>query len=217
MSLITLVRHGQANSAARDEVSYDRLSDLGHQQAAWLGEYFQSSGERFARVVTGTLTRHVETAQSIGIDQAPERDARLNEMEYFTLAHLMADQHGIPIPQDREGFVQHLPQLLTHWQNDALTGAPERFAVFEARVQDVLADLSKQPGPSLVVTSGGLIGMAMRLTMGLDLQATAHACLAIQNTSLHRWQPFPTGLALMQFNATPHLDTVQRRHAQTHL
>lgn len=217
MSLITLVRHGQANSQARDEISYDRLSPLGHQQAVWLGEYFRTSGEGFARVLCGTLTRHLETAQSIGLAEDVQQDARLNEMEYFTLAHLMADQHGIPIPQDREEFLQHLPKLLDHWQNDRLVGAPERFVAFEARVRDVMADLSALPGPSLVVTSGGLIGMAMRLTMGLDLRATAHACLAIQNTSLHRWQKLPTGLALMQFNSTPHLDTIQRRHAQTHL
>jgi len=38
MSHITLIRHGQANTGARDEQSYDRLSALGHQQAAWLGE-----------------------------------------------------------------------------------------------------------------------------------------------------------------------------------
>lgn len=217
MSQLTLVRHGQANSQARDEISYDRLSPLGHQQATWLGDYFRTSGEGFARVVCGTLTRHVETAQAIGLSPDLIRDARLNEMEYFTLAHLMADQHGIPIPQDREGFVQHLPKLLGHWQNGSLSGAPESFADFEARVHDVMTDLSALSGPSLVVTSGGLIGMAMRLTMGLDLRATAHACLAIQNTSLHRWQKLPTGLALMQFNSTPHLDTIQRRHAQTHL
>ena len=40
MSTITLIRHGQANTAAQDEVSYDRLSDLGTQQAAWLAVGF---------------------------------------------------------------------------------------------------------------------------------------------------------------------------------
>ena len=43
MSHITLIRHGQANSAAKDEPSYDRLSDLGHQQAAWLGHYLRDT------------------------------------------------------------------------------------------------------------------------------------------------------------------------------
>ena len=36
MSHVTLVRHGQANSSARDELGYDRLSELGWQQAEWL-------------------------------------------------------------------------------------------------------------------------------------------------------------------------------------
>ena len=45
MSHITLIRHGQANSQARDEASYDRLSDLGHQQAAWLGEWLRAEDD----------------------------------------------------------------------------------------------------------------------------------------------------------------------------
>ncbi|MEC7667486.1 MAG: phosphoglycerate mutase family protein, partial [Pseudomonadota bacterium] len=61
MSQITLVRHGQANTTARDEASYDRLSDLGHQQAAWLGGYFRNSNERYARAYSGTLLRHRQT------------------------------------------------------------------------------------------------------------------------------------------------------------
>lgn len=216
MSQITLVRHGQANSAARDEGGYDRLSDLGHQQAQWLGEWFGQAGERFARVYCGTLRRHRETAAAMGHGDA-QQDARLNELEYFTLAQLMDDQHGIAIPQDREGFIHHLPQLFGHWRDGRLDGAPESFDAFQARVAAVLDEIAQGDGPALVVTSGGLIGMAMRVTMGLDLGAMAHACLAIQNTSVHRWMPLPTGLALVQFNATPHLDRIERRHAQTHL
>jgi hypothetical protein len=53
--------------------------------------------------------------------------------------------------------------------------------------------------------------------MGLDLPAMAHACLAIENSSLHRIQPLATGLALTQFNALPHLDTPERQHARSHL
>ena len=37
---LTIVRHGQANTGATDEKSYDKLSDLGRQQARWLGEHF---------------------------------------------------------------------------------------------------------------------------------------------------------------------------------
>jgi broad specificity phosphatase PhoE len=219
MSFVTLVRHGQANSAARDEGGYDRLSDLGWQQSRWLGAYFRSAGDVFARVHTGTLRRHLETTEAIAADcpAEPVRDERLNELEYFTMAQAMAEQHGIPVPVDREGFVSHLPMLFRHWQEGRLDGVPESFDSFERRVDDAIREIAAGQGRALVVTSGGLIGMAMRLVMGLDLQAMAHLCLAIENSSVHRLQPLPTGLAMTQFNALPHLDTPDRQHARSHL
>ncbi|MBV2360156.1 histidine phosphatase family protein [Thalassococcus sp. CAU 1522] len=216
MAHVTLVRHGQANSTARDEGGYDRLSDLGKQQSAWLGGHFREAGEVFARVYSGTLRRHVETAEAMG-SQDVTRDPRLNEMQYFTMAQALSDQHGIAIPQDREEFVTHLPLLFRHWQEDRLDGVPERFADFEARVTAVLTEIAEGRGRALVVTSGGLIGMAMRVAMGLDLTAMAHVCLAIENTSVHRLQPLPTGLALVQFNALPHLEDPHRQHARSHI
>ena len=92
MSHVTLVRHGQANSAARDELSYDRLSDLGRQQARWLGGHLRGTGDRFARAYCGTLTRHRQTAEEMALDLEVVEDARLNELEYFTMAQLFAEQ-----------------------------------------------------------------------------------------------------------------------------
>ena len=43
MVQIFLVRHGQANSEAKDEISYDKLSSLGKMQAGWLGQYFKKN------------------------------------------------------------------------------------------------------------------------------------------------------------------------------
>ncbi len=217
MSQVTLVRHGQANTTARDEIEYDKLSPLGHQQSEWLGKYFHSAGEVFTRVYTGTLRRHVETANGIGHTGDVHRDERLNELEYFTMAQLLHEQHGIEMPTGREEFVFHLPTLFGHWRDGKLEGAPESFDHFATRVHDALRDIAQDDGSTLVVTSGGVIGFAMRATMRLDMQALAHVVLGIQNTSLHRWITLPTGLALTQYNATPHLDTIDRRHAQTHL
>ncbi|WP_435311520.1 histidine phosphatase family protein [Primorskyibacter sedentarius] len=219
MSHVILIRHGQANTTARDEGSYDRLSELGWQQSRWLGEHLRAAGDRFARCYTGTLTRHIETCEGIAPDSAadPIRDPRLNELEYFTMAQLFAEQHGQPVPLDREGFIHHLPQLFGAWKDGLLKGAPESFDGFENRVGEALHEIAQGDGRAIVVTSGGLIGMAMRVTMRLDMAAYAHACLAIKNTSLHGWQPLATGLALTQFNATPHLETPERQFAQTHL
>ncbi|SNS88229.1 histidine phosphatase family protein [Antarctobacter heliothermus] len=219
MSFITLVRHGQANSSARDEDSYDRLSDLGWQQARWLGGYFQQTGEKFARAYCGTLRRHVETLEGIAPDSlaAPVQDARLNELAYFDMAQLMQAQHGIAIPGDREEFIQHLPQLLAHWRDGDIQNAPESWTSFESRVTDALTEIAAGEGRAIVVTSGGLIGMAMRVILELEVKAMAHLCLAIENSSLHRIQPLSTGLAMTQFNSLPHLDTPERQHARSHL
>lgn len=219
MSFVTLVRHGQANTAARDETGYDRLSDLGRRQCTWLGEYFRDTGDVFARVYTGTLQRHRDSAHAIAVKtvQPVVADARLNELEYFTLARLLLAQHGVPIPSDREGFVRHLPLLFRYWQEDRISDAPERFETFESRVRGVLHDIADGEGRALVVTSGGLIAMAMRLILRLDVEAMAHVCLAIENSSLHRVQPLSGGLILTQFNALPHLDTPERQHARSHL
>ncbi|MCA0940043.1 histidine phosphatase family protein [Yangia mangrovi] len=217
MSHVTLVRHGQANTHAKDEISYDRLSDLGRQQARWLGEHMRGTGDVFARAYCGTLQRHRETAAEMAIGLEVVQDARLNELEYFTMAQLLDQQHGIALPPDREGFIRHLPTLFTYWREGRLEGAPESFEHFEGRVREVLDEIAAGEGRAVVVTSGGLIGMAMRVTMGLEMQALAHACLAIENTSLHRFQPLATGLCLTLFNAVPHLEAAERSLARTHL
>ncbi|MDX1781686.1 MAG: histidine phosphatase family protein [Thalassovita sp.] len=219
MSTITLIRHGQANTEARDEASYDRLSTLGTQQAAWLGDHIRATGEYFDRVYCGTLTRHVATARAMKADAHGEivRDERLNEMEFFTLANLLKDQQDIPLPDTREGFVAYMPMLMTKWQAGEIRNAPETFQDFEQRVDTVIADINAGHGPALVVTSGGLIGMVMRHVMGLSIPAFAKACIAIQNTSVHRLHRVGDDLALTQFNAVPHLDHPDRQYAQTHL
>lgn len=215
MTTITLVRHGQANTMARDEISYDRLSPLGHQQAQWLGEHLRETGEPVMRVYAGSLRRHRETAAGMGLD--PVIDPRLNEMSYFGLAQIAADRHGLRHPEGREEFAAHMPRLFDLWQQDALPGASESFADFENRTRAALSEIAAGQGPAVVVTSGGVIGMVMRQVMGLSMEKMAHACLAIMNTSLHQLHPVAGTPILVQFNAVPHLDRPDRRHARTHL
>ena len=216
MSHITLVRHGQANTAARDEANYDKLSDLGHQQARWLGAHLRDTRSYYPRVYCGTLTRHAETAASMELTD-PIRDPRLNEIEYFNLAQLFEDQHGVAVPTDREGFVEHLPKTFAAWANGEIENTPETFEQFETRVSDALRDIGTEGGPAIVVTSGGLISMVVRQAMGLDIPSMARVALAIMNTSMHRLHPIGAHLSPVLFNAVPHLETPDRQFAQTHL
>lgn len=217
MSHITLIRHGQANSGATDEVSYDKLSDLGHQQSAWLGAHLRDQNQHHTRLFTGTLKRHIETANAMETGLEPVRDARLNELEYLTLAHALEKEHGVPFPTDQAAFTAHLPLMFAAWQRDEITDAPERFTDFETRVWDALTEIAAGDGPALVVTSGGLISMAMRHVLRLDIQAMAQMALAIYNTSQHRLFPIGGALSPTMFNAIPHLEDPHRHYAQTHV
>ena len=73
---LTLIRHGQAQTGAKDEASYDSLSDLGHQQARWLGEVLRE-GPSFDQVISGVMTRQIETVESMALAGVPHStDAR---------------------------------------------------------------------------------------------------------------------------------------------
>jgi broad specificity phosphatase PhoE len=217
MSHITLIRHGQANSRAKDEVSYDKLSTLGHDQAGWLGDHLRHTQTHHTRLYTGTLIRHIETAEGMDMGLEPIRDARLNELEYFTLATLLEQQHGIPFPTEQGAFTDHLPTVFRYWQDGRIKDAPETWDSFHTRIESALQEIAAGSGPALVVTSGGLISMVMAQAMGLGIPAMARIALAIMHTSMHRLFPIGGHWSPVLFNAVPHLDRPDRRVAQTHI
>lgn len=61
MQEVFLIRHGQAGS----RTDYDRLSELGKEQAARLGEYFDRRGIAFDHVLSGELLRQQQTAELV--------------------------------------------------------------------------------------------------------------------------------------------------------
>jgi len=214
MAEIILVRHGQAMSHATDEQSYDRLSQLGHEQAAWLGAHLRATNPHFDAVVTGTLNRQTGTARAMGYE-ITEQDARLDELSYFALAGAMEAQFGLPAPRDATEFATHLPRVIEHWTEGRLASVPETYDQFAARVCATIDDVCGRHGRILVVTSGGVIGMAMRHALGLGNGGMAKIMLQIMNTSLNRLEYVHDTLMVGTFNATPHLDTPDRAHART--
>lgn len=215
MGEVVLVRHGQANSGATDEESYDQLSPLGEQQASWLGDWFRERGESFDLAISGSLRRQRHTAAGILGDQTVEVDQRFNELDYFNLAQALKDVHGVPLPQPKD-FPAHIPQVFNAWHQAEIIGN-ETFASFEDRVVAALRDAGKEGRHVLCVTSGGVIGMIVRHLLRLDATRMAHVLLPIRNTSVHRVRVLPDGLFLESYNATPHLDAPDRADARTTL
>lgn len=70
MGVLYLVRHGQASFGTDD---YDRLSDLGMQQARITGAHLASQGITPTRIIHGGLLRQRQTAEGIlaGLGAAP--------------------------------------------------------------------------------------------------------------------------------------------------
>ena len=105
MPEITLVRHGQAKQNATSEEDYDHLSELGRMQAKWVGEHFRKLKLSYDVIVTGTLTRQIDTQILMDVDTKTPvvRDERFNEIRLYDLAGLLKNQFGIDFPKDEEG------------------------------------------------------------------------------------------------------------------
>ncbi|MEL6640014.1 MAG: histidine phosphatase family protein [Pseudomonadota bacterium] len=214
MGEITLVRHGQANSAADNEEDYDQLSDLGRQQARWLGAWMAAHDKPYDVVMSGTLHRQMDTATEMGFPEAT-RDARLNEIAYYDLTAEMEALHP-DIPRvSPEDFEVHFPATLTAWKDGHLNGQ-ETWVAFQERVAAVL-ELAAQPGKRvLCVTSGGIIARAVSQILDLDIPHMARIAVPIYNTSVHRFRVRDFGPALATFNSAPHLDVADRIEARTY-
>ncbi len=214
MTVITLVRHGQANFPAKTEEDYDRLSALGHQQANWLGDYFRSHGDVFDHIWCGTLRRHRETAAGLGLGLAHE-DARLNEMKYLQMAEVFNQTSGMTMPQSGPEFAAHVPHVFRAWAAGDLDHVHVPYNDFAQRMADAVAQALAMGGRHLFVTSGGVIGMMMARMLNLPPDGFAQMMLPIRNTSIHRFGLETGMLYLDSYNLTPHLDHPDRSHAKT--
>lgn len=217
MGELVLVRHAQASFGTED---YDRLSPLGLQQADWLGAYFNAHDLHFDRVLRGDLRRHRETAAGIASRHALtdiEIDPRLNEFHYDGLAQRYLAETGTDAPKGRLGFIETLPQILARWERGELEGAGESYAQFQTRVEAAVTDALDPGRTVLMVTSGGVIGVAMRYVLGLTPEATADMMLNTHNASVHRLTFEAGRLRLSLYNASPHLDPIDRIHARTYI
>lgn len=228
MSELFLVRHAQASFGTGD---YDRLSELGHRQSRWLGEYFRYRGITFDRVVCGEMRRHHETAEGIleGMGQTadPDRDACWNEFDFDRIVRAYLDQY----PEDQpdpdapaRDFARTLRSALSAWSEDRLTVTlPERWSEFEARVARGLRAMADGTGEQrriLLVSSGGPIAMSLRQVLQAPASAMVQMNLQLRNSSYsHLYFNARDGQFVGHFagfNHVPHLDHPERADSVTH-
>ena len=212
MGEVVIVRHGQANSAAKTEEDYDRLSNLGHQQAKWLGEWMAAHEKPFDVAMSGSLLRQRQTLACMGFTETTV-DPRLNEIAYYDLSAEMKEVFGLEqlSPDD---FITHFPKTLTAWKNGEIKGQ-ETWDEFHARVMAVM-ELARQPGKRvLCVSSGGVIAAIVSHLLELPIKHMARIAFPIMNTSVHRILVTDHGPLLATYNSAPHLDVADRDYART--
>lgn len=222
MAELYLVRHAQAAFGTDD---YDRLTELGHRQARWLGEYFAQRGMAFDRVLTGTLRRHRETLAGIAATDSalPSAEALEGLNEYRADALITAYQAARGLPPvdrgaDRRTHFRLLREVLYAWADGSLqTDAHPAFEAFAAGARAALEQLREGAARRvLVVSSGGpistllgaVLGLAPRMMMNLNLQA--------RNSAISELAFNARTVQLVSFNTVPHLDLPERRTAITY-
>ncbi len=207
MSLLTLVRHGQAQPFEDDS---DRLTELGTRQAYALGAYWVGRRAMWSQVWSGTLGRQLSTAEAV---KACYRKAGLDfpaiqQSEAF-------NEYPVPIPPEALRQVQLAPEgqknrIFQSVIEDAMSAwkkTPE-FALFHHRVTAGLKQLIQdKPSQSrlVVFTSGGPIGVAVQSTLRAPSEQAIEINWRVRNCSLTEFIFSGSRVSLDRFNATPHL------------
>jgi broad specificity phosphatase PhoE len=215
---LLFVRHAQASYGTDD---YDRLSPLGWTQAGHLGAWLAHEPHRFARVRVGAMRRHRETCEAIRRAFAaaghwlpePEEDADLNEFDHGAVirAYLVeradADMRARAGSHDPAVVGPMLHAAILAWANDALEAVPERWTAFGERVARAGAAAldANDDGPTLVVSSGGVIARLAQQALDVPAPRAVELNLAIRNASINEFIARHGALRVGSFNTLPHL------------
>ncbi|GAA1223554.1 histidine phosphatase family protein [Prauserella halophila] len=217
MGAIHLVRHGQASFGAAD---YDKLSDLGREQARLVGAELARRQVRVDHAWCGSLSRQRATAELALAECAPgvtaKEDPRWNE---YADADVVGT-HGGGRPQDAadpRGFQRTLEAALAAWTAAGEhSGAAETWPVFRGRVEAAAADVAGALGKgeqAVVFTSGGVIATLCGLLLGAPETHLVTLSRVAVNAGISKLATGRSGLTLVSFNEHGHFDGPVADHA----
>jgi broad specificity phosphatase PhoE len=201
MGVLLLVRHGQASLGTAD---YDRLSDVGRQQAQVTGARLARTDLAVDRVVSGALTRQRDTAEpvlaALGWPASRLRiDERLDEYDHVGVMATADGERG-------RALQSALEEAIGRWiAGDS--GDGETHEAFIGRVMDSITELAATPGATIAVTSGGVIAAYCALALGLPVERWPGLARLIVNASITKIITGHTGTNMVTFNDHAHLET----------
>lgn len=225
MSVILLVRHGQASFAGDD---YDRLTPLGEEQARVLGASLRARGTPVDVAVTGTRQRHRRTAalclESLGRDVPLAVDPAFDEFDHGEVLARFDPRHADPAvlradvaaaPDPMKAFDAIFQAACARWTTAGADGGySESYDAFRARCRDGLDRLAASLGRSataLAFTSGGPVAVLAGDLLGVPPQAALDLRFGLVNAGVTKVLATGRGLRLASFNEQAHLEHDNRR------
>jgi broad specificity phosphatase PhoE len=232
MSMLYLVRHGQASAGTHD---YDRLSPIGQRQSELLGQWWQSQGFIPDAAHHGSLVRQRHTASlalSAHNNIECQEHSGLNEYDHRVIdlhygggfqsdnpeSMTFEDYAGIMAKWRDSDSQSHLDNAGDKQSIDSPTpgdqqaiadkAAIEPWSDFKLRGWQTIRALHK-PGEKkrheVYFTSGGVIATLLSTILDLDFAHTIDAIWRIRNTSITTLHFDGEIARLVDFNTVPHL------------
>jgi|TARA_B110000037_G_scaffold214610_1_gene270765 broad specificity phosphatase PhoE len=229
MSELYLVRHAQASFGADN---YDQLSDHGHQQSRWLGDYMGMRGLKFDTLLVGNMVRHHETMNGICAGMDIDGSGRLvlpglNEYNFVAMIDSYKTTNGddpmfqsiADNPKDNRYHFRLLRKVLSLWTQDKIENLPESWGDFKARVLDAqqqIKAMANSGNSVLAIGSGGSISAFVGLVLGIPDENIFDLNLQYKNTAISHFFFNKKKMNLTGFNSIPHLDTNDMKHHITY-
>ncbi|TDO67391.1 broad specificity phosphatase PhoE [Kribbella sp. VKM Ac-2571] len=209
MAVIYLIRHAQASFGARN---YDKLSELGEQQAKRLGQTLAEVQPQL--VLSGSMHRHQQTASLAGF--TAEMDPGFDEFDHqeVLVAHKPAYRRHTVMVADlarsgnpKRAFQEVFTAATQRWI-DRGDGYTETFQAFCDRSEAAVRRTAERLGKgetAIVFTSGGPIAAVVsRLLSGGDgLWAKLNPVTI--NTAITKVVSGRSGLTVMSYNEHVHV------------
>jgi len=205
MPVIHLVRHGQASFGTDN---YDRLSSLGHEQAATVGRELARRGTPTPILVSGSLQRQQRTAEIIAHElglagSAVITDDRWNEFDAHALVDAKLGSDGASGGLSSQGFQVELDEAMHAW----IDGGSPTWRSFSTGALAALATIAERTPKgceAIVATSAGVTAAVVGQLLGLE----AHGVIALNrvsvNASITTVLSGSRGLSLLTFNDHAH-------------
>lgn len=211
MSVLLLVRHGQASWGAED---YDVLSAHGEEQARIVGRSLAARGIRPTRLVAGGMRRHHQTAagalEGAGWDLPVEVDEGWNEFDHVQMLEVHEPPERAGVQLTRQQFDTWFDGAMERWVSGRYDDDyEESFAAFSARVDAAVRRTVTGLGSgdtAVVFTSGGPISWVSAGLLGGGVDLWMRLNPVTVNASIAKITVGARGMTLISLNDHAHLE-----------